>query len=464
MLEEYEEALSTGQPVFLDADELAEIADYYQLNENFDKADAAIDFALSLSPGAVAPLTYKIHEALWDGDIDKARTYLDMITETDEADFVYDKAEIMLAEGDVDGAEAYLQSELEKTPEEEHQDFIVDVANIFLDYNLSEKSLEWMSRAHHEESADFKELMARTLFGVGKYKDSERLWTELVDVDPFSKRYWNALAYTQYMNRDFSNSVQSSEFAIAIDPDDAGSLLSKATGLFQLANYEEALKYFRRYSEREPDDEYGLLYQGICLYNLGRCREAIDVLNNAAEAALQVQEDDPSYEQPYLGEIYCELAFCYNELGDTDQALAMIDKAEQYNGDVVMTLVEKGHVMLSSGRYDEAERFFHEAVRQSDSPSQTILRIIISFYDNKMVELAYRMFKEYFRVVGTEASEGYPYMALCCYELKHYDEFLHYLREACDVDPRACRVALGHLFPDDVEPKDYYNYIKDRLQ
>ena len=31
MLNEYEEASSTGQPVFMDADDLADIADYYQM-------------------------------------------------------------------------------------------------------------------------------------------------------------------------------------------------------------------------------------------------------------------------------------------------------------------------------------------------------------------------------------------------------------------------------------------------
>ena len=52
LLATYEEAVSTGQPVFLDADELSEIADYYQMNEQTDKADEAINMALSLSHAA----------------------------------------------------------------------------------------------------------------------------------------------------------------------------------------------------------------------------------------------------------------------------------------------------------------------------------------------------------------------------------------------------------------------------
>jgi tetratricopeptide (TPR) repeat protein len=61
LLSEYEQATESGSPVFLDADELAEIADYYQMTGLPDKADKAINLALSLSPGAIAPLSYKIH-------------------------------------------------------------------------------------------------------------------------------------------------------------------------------------------------------------------------------------------------------------------------------------------------------------------------------------------------------------------------------------------------------------------
>ena len=79
ILEEYERAVNTGQPVFMDADELAEIADFYQMQGQMEEAEAAIRLALSLSPGAIAPLTYRIHEALYEGDVETAKDYLNQI-------------------------------------------------------------------------------------------------------------------------------------------------------------------------------------------------------------------------------------------------------------------------------------------------------------------------------------------------------------------------------------------------
>ena len=456
LLTEYEDAVNTGQPVFMDADELAEIADYYQMTERFDEADDAINLALSLSPGAIAPLTYKIHEALWNGNADEAKEYLDQIIETDEPDYIYDKGEIMLAEGQEEEADQYFREEFKKVPPEEYQDYVIDVANIFTDYNCPGKAMQWMARARQEDSPDFKELMARTLFGLGKYKDSEKLWGELIDTDPFSKHYWNALASTQFMNEDYSHSIESSEYAIAIDPDDPEGLLAKANGLYRLYNYEEALKYYQRYSERIPGDEFGLMHQGTCLINLGRNAEAISILDKAIEVAPE--------DSPYLGDIYQELAFAYSEEGDDQKAMEALDKADANDADKVQTLVVRGHLMLSAGKADEAEQYFHQAVVNSDEPNQTLLRVIVSLYDNHYLEAAYTMFKKFFIIVGDDFDEGYAYMALCCYDLKRYSEFLSYLKTACERCPRECQIALSHIFPDDLEPKDYYSYIQERMK
>lgn len=456
MLAEYENAVDMGMPVFMDADELSEIADFYQMEERYDEADAAIDLALSLSPGAIGPLTYKIHEALWKGDISQARHFLEQITEQDEPDYVYDKAEIMLAEERVDEADRYLRHELKKVPPEEYQDYVVDVANIYADYNYPEMAMQWMARARQEDSPEFKELMARTLFGLGKYADSEKLWGELIDRDPFSKQYWNALASTQYMNEDYSASVESSEYAIAIDPDDPEALVSKANGLYRLGNYEEALEYFRRYSERMPDDEYGLMHQGVCLINMGRNEEAIDILKKAIDIAGE--------DSGYLSDIYQELAFAYSEVSDEQQALKMLDLADRYDSDKVQSLLVRGHVLLASGQVKEAEKVFRQAVVLSDQPHQTLLRIIVSVYDNHYLDAAYNLFKKFFRMSQPDSPEGYAYMALCCYDLKKYTEFLDYLKVACECCPYECKIALSHLFPDTVDPKDYYKYTVERLK
>ncbi len=461
LLSAYETSMNAGEPVFMDADDLVDIADYYQYTGHKDEAEKAISMALSLSPGAIGPLTYRIHEALYKGNTQRAWDFLDQIIDTDELDYMYDKAEIMLAEGYIEETDEYLRQQLSNMDKYERQDFINDVANIFTENEQPEKAMQWMSMVHQKDTPDFKELMARTLFSLGKYKDSERIFRELVDTDPFSKNYWNALASVQYMNENYQEAIQSSEYSIAIDPNNPEGLLAKANGLYRLENFEEALKYYQRYSEQVPEDEFARLYQGTCLICLERAEEGISVLQKAIYTAPK--------ESPYIDDIYQELAFAYCELKETDKALEALNKTDELDCDHIHIQVIKGHVLLAAGRLDEAEQAFHKAISLSDDPRQTLLRVIVSFYDNKYLHAAYKLFKNYFAYYeneneGTPTTEGYAYMAQCCYDLEYYDEFLNYLKRACAVNPEECRQVLGHLFPKEMKPDDYCQYIKKKLK
>ena len=58
ILSQYEESVESGYPAYIDADDLADIANYYQYYGSPDKADAPISLALAPHPEAVGPLVY----------------------------------------------------------------------------------------------------------------------------------------------------------------------------------------------------------------------------------------------------------------------------------------------------------------------------------------------------------------------------------------------------------------------
>lgn len=456
ILSEYEQALRTGMPLFLDTDELCDIADYYQMNDRYEEAEQAVDYALEKDPGATLPLAFKVRDAISREEIEEAAGYLSRIENTDDIEYLYARAELLIAQDRIDEADRMLRDELQQTPPDEYQDYVVDVANIYSDYGVYEKAMEWMLRAKRENNDDFKELMARTLFGIGKYADSERIFNELIDRHPFSKTYWNALANVQFMKEDYGASVSSSEYAIAIDPKDPESLLAKANGLFRLENYEEALEYYRRYSSIIVNDEFGLLHQGTCLVSLGRYEEALERLKEAYNMA----PDD----SPYLVDICQELAFTYCETGDTKMAMRYLDETDSLDCDHEDILVIKGHVMLVAGNLKKAEHYFKQAIKESEDAQKTLLRILVSLYDNKYVTLCYNLFKRYFEAFGNDGTEGYAYLALCCWDMKYYDEFMVNLKLAVERNKKEAAMALGNLFPEGMEPEEYYEYMKGKLK
>lgn len=456
-LESYEESVRSGHPLFLDADDLADIADYYHFTGIDQQADEVIEYALSLYPNATLPNVFKAREALAIGDYDSAVEYIEQIENQDDPEYHYMQAELLIAKDQVEKADEYLREYFATVPPEEYQDFVYDIANIYFDYGLSDKAYEWLMRTKGDGSNDFKELMARILFGLGKYKDSERIFNELLDRDPYSKRYWNGLANAQFMNEDFSGSVTSSEYAIAIDPNDADSLLNKANALYRLGNFEEAIRYYDRFGELVQPDEFSLLHKGSSLVNLNRHDEAFSTL-------LQALKISPA-DSPFLPQIYQELAFCCSTLGRLDEALDYIERTRDLDCDHIDMLVLKGHILLEHNHIHEAEEVFKNAMIRSEEDPQVILRILVSLYDNKYVKAAYEMFKKFFAlIVNEDFNQGYSYMALCCWDLNFTEEFLMYLRLAVERNPREARQVLGHLFPEEMAAKDYYQYMYNKLK
>ena len=456
ILEKYETSVKSGQSLYMDADDLADIADFYQYNGRMEEAENAIELALQYNPDAIGPLLYKAREALAASDFKKAREYAEHIKATDTLEALYFEGEILICEGRVERADQLFREQLKEMMPDEQMDYVYDVANVFSDYNIYDKAFEWMARSQGDNSEDFKELMARILFGLGKYKDSERIFNELIDKNPYSKRYWNALASAQFMNEDYGAAITSSEFATAIDPDDADSILSKANSLFGLDNFESALDYFKKYSEKMPDDEFGYLHQGTCLINLERYEEAISALEQAKDTADKNSQ--------YLPDIYQELAFAYNELQKPDIALYYLDQTKTLDCDHINMTIVRGHVLLRSDRRDEAEKTYREALEMSGYAPKTMLRIIVSLYDNQHIKESYTLLKKFLAFVDKDWIDGYAYMALFCLDNKKYDEFLHYLRIAIDKNPKETRMVLNSYIPKEMELQDYYEYISNKIK
>ena len=456
ILRKYEDSVKSGHPTYMDADDLADIADYYHYEGRLDEASDAIELALQFNPDAIGPLLYKAREALSYGNFEVARDYAERIHIIDNTEYLYLLGEILICEGKNEEADELFRKQFMELPPDEQMDYVYDVANLFAEYNDYNKSFEWMARSQGDDSDDFKELMARTLFGIGKYEDSSRLLNELLDHNPFSTVYWNALANAQFMSEDYSASIASSEYAIAIDPNDTESILTKANGLYHLENYEEALSYFEKYAEKNSSDEFGYLHQGTCLINLGRFEEAI--------SRLLIAENKAPKDSQYLPEIYQELAFAHSELKLPEIALRYLDKTKDLDCDHIDMEVIRGHILVANRRLKEAENVFKNVIVKSGNAPKTMLRIMVSLYDNRYVTASYKLFKKFFNFVDDDWNDGYSYMALCCWDMKHYDEFLDYLKEAVKRNPKEAKMVLGHLFPVGMKVSEYQQFIEESLK
>lgn len=246
------EALQEGNiSEFLDPEELTDVAEYYHSVGEENKAIEAANYAVSMYPTATAPLAFKSRMALLiDNNPQLADEIAETIIDKSDLDYLYLKAEIMIAENKVSAADIFLQTQYDETiATEDREDYILDVAVLFADYEETDYAEKWLKRSTMTDDNDYKELHARILKSHGRYEESESIFNELLDSNPYSGPYWNQLAQNQFLRNDIQDSITSSEYSIAINPDDDEAILNKANGLFTLGNYKESLKYYERYKQ-----------------------------------------------------------------------------------------------------------------------------------------------------------------------------------------------------------------------
>jgi dTDP-4-amino-4,6-dideoxygalactose transaminase len=75
LLGSYETAVRVGDYPFMDADDLIDIADYYNMVDEHDKAVEVVDHALELYPHATLPNVFMARESLLNGDYDAAHRF-----------------------------------------------------------------------------------------------------------------------------------------------------------------------------------------------------------------------------------------------------------------------------------------------------------------------------------------------------------------------------------------------------
>lgn len=431
VLAQYEDYMRGNNSTLLTSDDFADIAQYYHEKKDDRKAHEAADAGIRLYPGSVGPLSFKARYALLvEKDVHKAERFADRIGDLYDPDHILLNAEIMIADNRVDEAENYLENIYDSLDYDDYRDDMpLDVASLYTDYEEIDMGEHWLKRYDDPDDDFAKEVQARIYMGRGDYEKCERLLNELIDNDPYSTGYWNQLATEKMMNSDVAGSIKSSDFALAINPDDIDALNNKANGMLYLGNYEEAEKLLRRYTELEPDEDSGFIMLASALIGQNRIEEAIETL----EQGLGVNFSNPSNTWQNRIEILYQLADLENMLEDYDDVFLHLDMIEDtlkdnFSDDIDslgMALadvdVARGYTYLELERTEDAKQCFIQASISSNEDSEVLVRIGACAVNAGYVKFAYQMLHKVVYEYGVDLKQGFLYLAICCNSLG-YDE------------------------------------------
>ena len=112
LLHRYEKAISEGQVPYMEADELTDIAEYYMTGKQDAKASQAIKAAIDMHPDSVDPQIFLARQKMFYGQLDEARSIIDAITEQDDMEVIYIRAELFIKEGLANEASDFLYKQM----------------------------------------------------------------------------------------------------------------------------------------------------------------------------------------------------------------------------------------------------------------------------------------------------------------------------------------------------------------
>ncbi len=466
-LEHYEAMLNSGHMGYMEAAELVDVADYYATVAHDDeRSQEAIDLALRLHPDAAEPQLFMARRLLLAGRADEAVRICDSIADQDDLEVIYLRAEIMVHRGLSKQAYEYIISIAESDIVEKYNYFYYDAAYIFMDNNAYDEALLLSVKLEEVAPAWHKtlELRADVLLSLEKYSEALPYLNRLLDVKTFNTDTWNWQAEAYNGINDLEKALESVDYSLALDPDNARALQLKAWFMQRKDKPEEAHDIFLRLQELYPDDAESWIGDAQTLMALDKPKKALAASKQALTIVEATNQSDERTKLENLITIHEDMAFAYSRMGNPKAALKELDIVAPYldgPDEHVECELMKFRVCLENELHAEADTFLNNAVNaDTQHACQTCFRaatLLFEFYYDLQAE---EIFTSLVGKLGSQQEEAdcQAYLAACHKQMGRHTEALRELRKAVDMGSLCLESLFAEHFPEGVKPNEYPDY------
>lgn len=319
----YEAAKAENKRLYLDGDQLADLADKYATEQRFKEAQEVITYGLELHPNNTDLLIEQAYLYLDTQKLGLAKEVAESITETYSLEVTILKAEILLNEGKLDDTLTLLNS----ISDADDLDNILNVARFYIDMGYPEYAFAWLEKVAQEdrEDEDYLGAMADYYYAERKLEQAVEYYNKLIDIDPYNPLYWKGLSKSHFAKEEYDKALESIEFAIAADEDFGEGHALRAHCLFYLSNEEEAIKEYKKAMEMKAiSPELAYMFTGMAYLN----KEEWALANEFFDKTIEAIGDETS---PFLVDVYNDKAISLSKLGMDKEAHHLCSLIEKIN-------------------------------------------------------------------------------------------------------------------------------------
>lgn len=460
LLEQYEQSLEQGNTPYMDAEDLTDIAEYYMMRADVEKADECIGIAVSLHPDAIDPQVFLARQQLFYGNVKQAYAILNDIVDQKDREVLFLRAELLLKEGKVEEASRLMRESYEEIIKEDRHLFLYDTSDILYEYGFYEEARKW-AQDLQQQYPNYHEafmLMGDIQMKLGNYEAAQHEGERMLETDSFNQNAWMLTAEALALQEKSTESLEATEFLLAINEKHPEAMLARASNLFFLNRIEEAHQQYVEYLASYPDEYYVLYLDGVCLTNLDRNKEAKEILLRALEVS--------NTDAPERVHIHLQLAYVLSKMHEMEDALDNLEACRNYpepENAIDYNLV-KGHILLENEELEQAERHFNLAVEQSKTPLETLFLIAITMGETgHYTQSSALLLQLHDSPMEQAAEKTSPYLAYCYLFLGQDDLFLKYLKEAAEMNPNTTQFLFSQYYPG-IPVSGYYEKAKEMVE
>lgn len=258
LIEKYEHMRAIGRKIYLDADEFAMLAEYYNAEGDNAEAEDLIEEGLKMHPGSPELMVMRAKMLVYAEKFDEALDYMEGISDDGSVDLALLKAEAFLHLDRQADADRIINLALKQDlPVDDLYFFITELGYLFNDVDIYDRAISFLEQSLKINDANNDAIvdLAYAYEMKGDLDKAIELNNRLLDSDPYSFDGWVNLGKLYSMNNQHDKAIDAFDFALTINDDDVSVLKMKALSLYLNDNMEEAAALFEECLMKAPDDE-----------------------------------------------------------------------------------------------------------------------------------------------------------------------------------------------------------------
>jgi tetratricopeptide (TPR) repeat protein len=387
LIQQYEEAVESKETVFFEQEKFEQIIQFYEENNEANKALRVIESALEHYSFSAYFHTKKAEILANQRRFDEALAALDMAESLDPTDLniLLIRADVYLWQGRHEEAMAQVETGLSvSTFAEDKSELYLQMADIYEDQEKFAEMKEALKMALYEDP-ESEEGLNRIWFCtelLQKYEESIELHKKLIDLSPYSYLAWFNLGHAYVGVGDFENALEAFGFVIAIDENYDAAYVCSADVLYNLEKYDESLKfYLDAIKLSKPNKELYL-----------KTGETYEKLHDLPKARTFIRKAISL--DPYFDEAFFKIGETYRSEENWVKVISSFERALKLSKDNIDYLTALAETYLIIDDAEKAIDMFERVFQLEPENKQSWINLATAYYNIENYRKAFQVLTE----------------------------------------------------------------------